>query len=226
MFLKGVYERVKKYSPVLIGVLLAVIIAQGYLLYKGKGTTQKSSFVPESKDRYSSSNLMDKLKKRFKKDSDSTGDMFGNFFDDEFFSRGSDPFKEMEELRRNIFKDFNNYEGNLFNKSWDDWYGRRFGKDDIEMFTEETDDEVVMRFKIPGLKKNTFNIDINENRIHVAYDAKIINEKEDDKGMRYYQSSQQQHISKTFPTPANVDATRAEIDTKDEEVIVRLPKVE
>jgi len=208
-----------------IWFFLLIMIGQGYFIYKNYRNrpdyTEKHKNKFEKKYNYSA--LMNELTKKIKKDINSTGDIFDKFFNDEFFDKYDTPFNQIEKLRKQIFEDFG--ENNHFSKSWDNWYSNKFGVDDINVITEAKNNKVIMKFRIPGLKNNTLNVDINNKRIRVECDVKETTEKSDDKGMKYFSSSSHSHFFRMFPAPKDVDVSSAEIKTKGNEIIITFLKI-
>jgi len=211
-----------KRSSIIIVLLVLIIGWQGYQLYGNRKGAEKEYY---SNDNYGVDSLFEKLKNKFDRDSESSGDIFDRYFNDDFFSRHSDPFKEMEEWHSKIMKRFDSYNKHIFGRSWDDWYSGKFGTEDIEVKTKESDDKITMEINIPGLKNNSINIDINENRIKIDCDIKEIHERKDDEDMKYFKSSSHRHFSRILPLPENADADKADIKTKKNKVIIIFPKI-
>lgn len=78
----------------IIGLLVLIIIGQGFFLYKNRKRTNRKSYNDILEEPKESFSLLNKLRKKFDKDIDSTVDIF----DDNFFNRHSDPFKEMDKI--------------------------------------------------------------------------------------------------------------------------------
>jgi HSP20 family molecular chaperone IbpA len=215
----------RRYS-IIIGILILVIIGQGYFLNKSKAQLlnkkEEDLFENDFGNIHNPSDLIDKLRKKFKHDDDSARDISENFFDDNFFARYEDPFKEMEEWRKKIFKNFESNNSSLFNNSWDNWYKNKFG--DLDVSTVNEKDKVIMEFVIPGLQSNTLNIDITDKRIKLEGEIEQIREERDDKGISSYRSSSYRHFSRILPIPEHVDAAKAQIKTEGEKLIITFPK--
>lgn len=94
----------------------------------------------------------------------------------------------------------------LFN---DDFFGRRFDPfeemdfAEIESESKITANEVIVSLKIPGLKGESLNVDINDDRIRVAYDAKSVEEKKSSQGA--YRSESVRRFEKIMPVPEEAD---------------------
>lgn len=209
---------------IMIGLLSAMIIYQYYLLHKDRILTAAGKIENKVKETADVLPLTEKLKSKFRKDIDSSGKLFDEFFNDEFFKNNDDPFKEMEKQRKNIFKHLGQYNWNILDNSWNAWYDNKFGNEDMQITTQEKEDKVVMEIKIQGLNSKTLNINIDDNRIAIECDKKETTEKKNKKGVTYYNSSSYRHISKILPIPQNTDAKNANIETKENKVIIIFPK--
>ncbi len=223
-------ERFKKNKQsgylVVIGVLSSIIVCQGYFLLKARHHEAEGveSFFSRRNRNKAPFDLLDKLKEKLNKDNSSTRDVFEKFFDDNFFARSNDPFKEIEEWRKKLHKNFGQDNWAFFDQSWGNWYNDKFDASDIHISTEEKADKIVMRFKISGLENNTLNIDIDNKRIRLECDIKEEREEKDADGSVLYRSSSRRHISKVLPVPGDADSEGATIENRGDEIILTFPK--
>jgi HSP20 family molecular chaperone IbpA len=97
-------------------------------------------------------------------------------------------------------------EQSLFSRSYGDWFNSRMNVTNISPEVKTTEKEVILSFKIPGLDGESMNININKDRIRIAYDAKTITDKKDEKGGSYLRSESSQHFEKIMPIPKGADA--------------------
>lgn len=97
----------------------------------------------------------------------------------------------------------------MFGESWNDWFQDRMGLTGIRSEVVVTDKEVVVSFKIPGLKADSLEVDVNEQRIRAAYSARTVEEKKADGGVT--QTESVRRFEKILPIPAAADPARRRI---------------
>ena len=103
---KGVISMKLKNANLIVGFVCLVV--GGASVYLFQNYTLKPKYA--LKEQIASAKPMDPL--------------FDRFFNDDFFGRSGDPFKEMQRMREGMLKQFNQEEGGgLF----DSWYKRKFG---------------------------------------------------------------------------------------------------
>lgn len=134
---------------------------------------------------------------------------FDELFDDEFFGRKFDPFAEIEDFHRRMAPLLPRDQRSLFGESWNDWFQDRMGLSGIRSEVVTTDKEVVVSFKIPGLKADSLEVDVNEQRIRAAYSAKTVEEKKADGGVARTESVRR--FEKIMPIPAGADPAKRRI---------------
>lgn len=151
---------------------------------------------------------------------------FDQLFNDEFFSRRRDPFAEMLEFQKRLDSGLGSQEKTLFGRSWNDWFGDRMDLTAIREKTRDTGKEVVVELKLAGLDKDSLNINVNDSRIRVAYDAKKVEDKKDRSGREIFKSESIQHFEKILPIPANADPLKSRIEKEGDVVKIIFPKKE
>jgi HSP20 family molecular chaperone IbpA len=97
-------------------------------------------------------------------------------------------------------------EQSIFSRSYGDWFDSRMNVANISPEVKTTEKEVILSFKIPGLDGESLNINVNDDRIRVSYDAKTIREEKAAKGASSFRSETVQHFEKIMPIPDGADA--------------------
>jgi len=186
----------------IIGVLAATSLGQGYYIYAQHHPKKPAVRDPwDERDKWIS-----EARKNLLRQSPVPFSRFDDLFDDRFFGRGFDPFGEIERFHERMRALLGETERPLFSRSWDDWFEDRMDVTDIRPEVKTTDEEVILSLKIPGLAGESLNINVNDNRIRIAYDAKTVQDKKDDKGRSYFKSESARHFEKVMPVPNGADA--------------------
>lgn len=215
-------EKNKKYKiAVLLMVLLAVAcVVEGIFIYTQyvKNDSKHANDTFES----FSLNMLDKFK-RERKERD---DMFDRFFDDDFFSKQSDPFAEMQRLQRQLDDMMGKNHRGTFRDSWDSWFGDRFfgGSEEIEFDQKENKNSYIITLRIPNLKENKLDIKIDQDGISISGDFSQIAEKKDADGNVISKREVHRTISKKFTIPGDADHEKAKVKNKKDKIIITLPK--
>lgn len=190
------------------GLLFIACAGEGYYIHKLKknqqATTPQDVWIDQNK-------WMSEVRKIFLMGNTVPFKDFDDLFNDKFFDRKFDPFAEIDRFHNKLNPFFNNSEKSLFGKSWDDWFQNRMDVADINPETNITDKEVILSIKIPGLKGESLNVNVNDNRIRIAYDAKSVQSKKDDKSGIDFSSQSIQHFEKIMPIPGEADPTKSRI---------------
>lgn len=202
--------------------LMAICLVQGWIIYRNhsKSFSDEEAFMAPK-------NFISKMDESFKRDRHEKRDMFDRFFDKDFFSKHNDPFKDMQNMQRDIEKMLDEPSKQMFQNSWKDWMDDRFpgGSDSISMNTKETKEGYVVTVNIPNLKDDQLKIDLNSENltIHGSFSQTI--QRKDDQGHIVGQYQTDQSLSRSIPIPEGVDINRAQIDHEKDKVIIHLPKV-
>ena len=137
--------------------------------------------------------------------------LFDQFFNDDFFDRSSDPFKEMRRMREGMLKQFNYDEGGgLF----DSWYQKRFGGGNAGDITQREDDHYIYYdVSVEGLKPEKVNLKVENGQLSISGQV----EKKSDEGgsSSFYSSS----FHRSFPVPLSVDSGKIQIEQKEKILI-------
>lgn len=124
---------------------------------------------------------------------------------------------------------FPTFEDQFFDNDWLDFMNSNFSETNTTLPSvnvKETDEEFQVELAAPGLKKEDFNINLENNQLTVSSEHKEEAKKEDD-GKYSRREFSYQSFKRTFTIPENmVDSDK--IDAKYEEGIlhIRLPKLE
>jgi len=201
--------------------LFIVCVIQSAILLKFYDDKDPSNSFLNSFDTYSS-HLNQKLNNQTK----DNFDLFDRFFNDDFFSHNTDPFKEMDRLSKELEQRMGGGNRNRLKNYWDEWTGKRFSKSDhhITVETKEEKDAYIVTIKIPDLEENSLNIDIRNDVISIegTFHKKV--ERKDPNGQVIGTHEIKQTFSKQIPIPDSTNAEDANFLTEKDRVIITLPK--
>ena len=128
---------------------------------------------------------------------------FDDLFNDDFFGRRFDPFAEIESFQKRMAPLLSDDQRSVFGQSWKDWVHDRMDLAEIRPETKATDKEVVVSLKIPSLTGESLNVDVNDDRIRIAYDAKTVEKKKGAQGS--YRNESVRHFEKIMPVPEDAN---------------------
>jgi len=179
-----------------VGVLLLVCLGQGYYIH-----AQTASSAPATADEW-----LDKTEKwhrqmqeQLRRGEPLSPQLFDQFFNDDFFGRKFNPFDEIQRMRRRMDETFKETDKSMFDNSWNNWFAERIGMDDFKVSVSSTDKNVVVSIAIPGMNTKSASIDVNEDRIKIAFSA--TNVREDKKSGGVMRSESSQSYTKILPLP-------------------------
>ncbi|HXH75989.1 MAG TPA: Hsp20/alpha crystallin family protein [Bacteriovoracaceae bacterium] len=145
--------------------------------------------------------------------------LYSNLFNDNFFSDRTSPFEQMEKLRAEMDKKFNEGAG------FDNWFADKFGGSINEIKQDEDDKFVYYRLDLEGLDKDSVKIDVINGQVNISGEKSDIQAEEDPSGggtrSEFYQSFQ-----RSFPVPEGVDSDKVDFKTEGDQIVVKFPKVE
>jgi len=206
---------------IIVSVLSVVCLVQSVIIFSPLFKKSPAGNILQDFDAYSSH-----LNQKYKDQAQDNFELFDRFFNDDFFSKNTDPFKEMERLSRELQHRMSGSNQNRFKNYWDEWIGKRFSKDKQNIFikTKEKNDAYIVTIEVPNLEENSLDIDINEDVISVdgTFYKKI--ERKDDNGNIIGTHEIKQIFSKKIPVPGSINAADAKIQNKEERIIITLPK--
>lgn len=130
-----------------------------------------------------------------------------------------DPFREMVSLREAMDR--------LFEESFVRPFGPLFraegvGTLAIDMY--ETDNDVVVKASVPGVKAKDLDITVTGNTLTIKGEVK--EEAEEKKGGYHYRERRYGAFQRSVTLPVDVEADKAEATFEDGVLTLRLPKVE
>jgi HSP20 family molecular chaperone IbpA len=143
--------------------------------------------------------------------------LFDRFFNDDFFGRSGDPFKEMQRMREGMLKQFNQEEGGgLF----DSWYQKKFGGGKAADISQREDDKYLYYdISVEGLKPEKVKVKVENGQLSIS--GQVENKSEQAGSSSYFVSS----FHRSVPVPPNVDPSKVQIDQEKDKLVVKFPKV-
>jgi HSP20 family protein len=202
---------------VLMGVFLSVLFIEVFncqLFASSKNKEKEQNQNIESE--------IDSMLNALNKNLNDRNKLFNDFFNHDFFENNIDPFKEMEKMRKKMQESFNSI-GRGFDNSFDGWFSNRFGGGSAGDFsTREDKNFVYYDIEIKSLSGNDVNIKIENNLVTVTGNIENIKEvdRKDFKSKQTIVST----FNRTFPIPKGVDSDNAQIEVKNNKIIIKFPK--
>lgn len=209
---------------VVIALLAAVCAGQGYHIHAQKDEEKRpEEKLPEEREMSPLERWHEQVRKELFRGGPFPFTRFDHLFNDDFFNRRFDPFAEIEGFHRRFSPLFQDREKSLFDRSWFRYFDDRMNVQDIRTNVERKGDEIIVTMRIPGLEGESFNLDINKDRIRISYNARTIEEKKDAKGNTYHRSESVQQYQKIMPIPdgADPDSSRVEQDGESIKIILK-----
>lgn len=203
-----------------IGLLSAVCAAQAYHIRSQDKSDDAKPGVEEifrEQDKWFS-----QARKRMLGGAPAPYQRFDDLFDDDFFGRRFDPFAEIEGFQKKMDPFLSEEQRSVFRQSWEEWTHDRMGLAEIRPEVKTTGNEVIVVFKIPGLKGESLRIDVNDDRIRLAYDARSVDEKKNSQGT--YRAESNRHFEKVMPIPEGADPKTSRIAHEGDAVKITFEK--
>jgi HSP20 family molecular chaperone IbpA len=187
---------------IIIGILAAISLCQSRPIYAQNRSTQSVTQDPwQEQDQW-----MAEVRKHLFQQDPVPLKQFDDLFNDRYFGYRFDPFAQIEQFQKRMRSMLGPDEQSLFSRSYGNWFNNRMNVANISPEVKTTEKEVILSFKIPGLDGESMNININKDRIRIAYEAKTITDKRDEKGGSYFKRESSQHFEKIMPIPEGADA--------------------
>lgn len=167
-------------------------------------------------------------------DVDAAGDLFrqergmdgtlDSLFNDDFFKSSKSPFEEMRKMQERMMKQFESSSSESREGIFDSWFKKKFGggePGDIRM--REDDDFVYYDVTIKNLVNSKLDIRVQNGQITISgtIEKKSSNQNDKENSSQFYSST----FHRSFPVPYGVDDTKAQMEQKDEKIIIKLPKI-
>ena len=221
-------ELQKKYTLAKVGiaVLLVVCVGFGAALFKKQDEPIRlgdlsAPQLPKSLESFSKS-----FSKEFKQGQDQAFDMLDKFFDEGFFKDNSDPFKQMEQMRRDIHKKLEKGLQGSFDDSWSDWYDARFtGHDSFTMSMEDKAHAYEYKISIPNRSSQDLKVDVSKDGIQVSGKLNKVVEKKNADGQVTARQEVSSSINQRFSLPVDANYGSAKITNGDDQIVITVPKV-
>jgi len=97
--------------------------------------------------------------------------------------------------------------------------------DAISIQTEEEEDRVVINVNVPNLRENNLNVTVDTSGVHIEAEVEQVVEKKDSEGNIISSSKVHRKRNQTFPLPHNTDYEKAQMEYKENKVIITIPKL-
>lgn len=132
-----------------------------------------------------------------------------------------EPFGELIKSMNHIF---NERPVRGFLQSIDDLFKSPFPSGaSFHIETLETDNEIILTAKLPGIKRNQIHLDILGNQLTISIDNQEIEVEEDEKDQIYRQRQFQQHMSRTIALPKPINEKKVKAHYRDGLLEIRIP---
>ncbi len=119
-----------------------------------------------------------------------------------------------------------------FDSLWDDFLNRDFFSKSLELGTsipavntKETDESYILEVAIPGMKKEDFNIDLNDNVLTISSEKKEEKEEKDGEKITRREFSYSS-FKRSFQLPENIKKDDISAEYSDGLLKLALPKTE
>lgn len=124
----------------------------------------------------------------------------------EFQARHDKWVSDIENLKRSMTPLQQGEQDAPSGRSFEEWFQARVAVSGIRTAVNITDSQVIVSFKIPGLKAESLKIIVNEVLIRASYSARSVVEDSDGRGG--YRSEAVRQFETVMPIPPNADAGR------------------
>lgn len=91
---------------------------------------------------------------------------------------------------------------------------------------QENDDHYSLELASPGMKKEDFNIDLDDRLLRITAESKTENSEKDDAGEYTRREFSYQSFERSFTLPENVNYEKVEANYRDGVLKVSIPKLE
>ena len=126
-------------------------------------------------------------------------------------------------MQERMMKQFESSEGDSGGGIFDSWFKKKFGGGDPgDIHMREDDDFVYYDVVIKNLVNSKLDIRVQDGQITISgtIEKRSSDEGENKNSSRFYSST----FHRSFPVPYGVDDTKAEMEQRDEKIIIKLPK--
>lgn len=124
----------------------------------------------------------------------------------EFQARHDQWVAEIENLKKRMTPLWQEEQESLQGQSFEDWFQARTAVSGIRSEIKITDHQVIVAFKIPGLKAESLKITVNDVLIRASYSARSFIEDKDARGV--YRGEAVRQFETVMPVPPNADSSK------------------
>lgn len=160
------------------------------------------------------------------------GDRFmDDFFDDRFFARSRDPFKEMDRMQQRMEEEFDalrertqpNAKPGWFGERFEHWFSDRFGSREAGAITMREDDQYIYYDVALGEQiAGDVSVKVEGNTLTIAAQTESRDAGSGDG--THFESHAMASFQQRFPLPANADPQSVNVEQGDGVVTVRIGK--
>lgn len=188
--------------------LLTIVFLSSYLIAQKKSENEVKTFE-------------EMIKKEIEEQRKIEKEFFDSFFNDRFFSREYDPFKEIEEFRNRMNKIMGNDE-KIFSHYFNKWFDDRIGDSNIKVEEKETNKEYLLIIDLSAQKDKNISVEVKKDYIRLYREEKKEEEREKDnlKYKSYSSSKTERYIS----IPDNLRGKEYEIETEKDKITIKFKK--
>jgi HSP20 family molecular chaperone IbpA len=163
--------------------------------------------------------------KKYQRNQKAYDGIYDSLFNDGFFEHKSNPFKEIQKMRKEMnvfFEDrFGDFDSNFY---FDNWYSDRIGGEIGEITKTEEDKFFYYKINLKGLDRDTVKVNIKNKKINISGSyKKVISNKS---AHEVFESTVIKNFQRIFSTPFGVDEKKIEFETKEDEIVIKFPKKE
>lgn len=125
---------------------------------------------------------------------------------EEILARHDQWVADIENLKKRMTPMQQDEQGSLLGQAFEDWFQAKVAVSGIRSDVKITDRQVIVSFKIPGLKAETLKIVVNDVLIRATYSARSFVEANDERGA--YRSEAVRQFETVMPVPSDADAAK------------------
>lgn len=156
-------------------------------------------------------------------------DQFENMFDYDFFNQG-DPFNEMKKLREQMEKQIDSLAKptrRFSSNPFDSWFSDRFGGTVNDISKREDDDFVYYDIKVEDVNATSIQTKIESGYIMIMGTTEKKSKTSDEKNKDGFSAESicKSTFNRTFPLPERVDASKMEMTSEKDKIVLRFPKI-
>jgi len=144
-------------------------------------------------------------------------EFFDSLFNDKFFSREYDPFKEIENFRERMNKIMGN--NKIFSDSFDLWSKSRLSDEEIKIKSYEKENDYIMEIDLSNLKDKNISVDVKKDYVKIYHNSRNI--KEENKDRNIYKHYSTTTIEKYISLPQKARGKEHTIEKQGDKIIIK-----